>query len=302
MSSEESIKILPSAEPVPAKIALKPLDSFSRLSRYVSLYTPPTSAIQSVQTSSPLPPTTIVFGAWLNAHPRHIAKYTETYKTVYPNARIILITNVSNEFLFTRTLQRQKNVDAAVTTLLASPDERLLVHACSSGGAKRLFDVSARYAARTGKPLPAKALVFDSAPGYPHVVSGARALLVEGRKMNWLLWVPYAFLVITIQLIIVFILNCTPFWKGLALAPREGINDKRLLSKDCVRGYVYSEADDVVEYQDVEEHIAQAREKSLKVEVLKVVGAPHVKMYLGKGGEEAYWGFVKDIWAIGTKG
>ena len=71
------------AQPVPS-----PLTGFKRLNASTYIYEPPTSPSPASSSA----PDLILLPSWLDAAPRHIAKYTRGYQALYPSARILLIT------------------------------------------------------------------------------------------------------------------------------------------------------------------------------------------------------------------
>lgn len=153
----------------------------------------------------------------------------------------------------------------------------------------------------TGKALPAKAIIFDSAPGMPRFKRDVHALMVPARKMPWLPFLLYAAVThVTVSVIFVSV-YWTPlwFWYDLVHGPTFGCSDKTLVDQRSVRGYMYSKEDLAIEWRDVEAHAADAEEKGYQVSTKLVHGAEHAQLFRGKGGEEDYWGFVKEVWAKG---
>jgi len=51
----------------------------------------------------------------------------------------------------------------------------------------------------------------------------------------------------------------------------------------------------------VEDHAAVAEANGYTVITKLVEGAEHVRMFKGKGGEEAYWKFITDVWGIAIR-
>jgi Eukaryotic protein of unknown function (DUF829) len=173
----------------------KPLSAFVRLSPVVSLYEPPPLAgADHVTSDSTGPPTTILLCSWLNARPKNIAYYVGYHMTLYPQARIILVTMSTAQFLFQSETRRRQDVQAAVEAILTRDQkhDRILVHSFSNGGGKRLYGVSAVYRKLTGKPFSPIAIVFDSSPGIPSFQRDLHSLMIAGRKLNWFLWLPFA--------------------------------------------------------------------------------------------------------------
>lgn len=277
-----------------------PLAEFSRLSKVVRLYQPP----ESSQPIDPTAPTTILFCSWMDAHPKHIAYYTKAYMSLYPHGRIILATMTVTQFMVQSEATRRAEATEAVTALLSRPqeNERLLIHCLSNGGAKRVYSIAGVYQKAIGKPLPVKAIVIDSAPGIPQFRRDLNALSVPARKLNWLLWAPYMSIVVAVASAIYVSVHWMPkwWWRELVWGPHEGVNDHALIDPNCVKGFVYSKEDIIIDWRDVESHAKLAEKKGYRVEKKLIEGAEHVKMFKGAGGEEDYWGFVKMIWSMGT--
>ena len=282
----------------------KPLSSFSRLSRIVYLYVPAPSAAGLSPSPSPTP-TTILLCSWLNGAPKHIEYYARTYMRLYPAARIILVTINTKEFLFQTEARRQSDVKEAVNALVAQnlEQEWLLVHSLSNGGARRVYNIAGAYRILTGKPLPARAYVMDSAPGIPQFRRDMYALSLPLKRLNWFLWLPaMAATLVTVSFVFVTV-NWMPkwFWRELVWGPMEGVNNMQLIDRKCVRGFIYSKEDLAIDWRHVEDHAAAAEANGYTVVMKLVESANHVQMFKGKGGEEAYWKFVTDLWGMAIR-
>jgi hypothetical protein len=238
----------------------------------------------------------------MNGAPKHIEYYAKVYTRFYPAARIILVTINTTEFLFQSETRRRSDIEEAVTALLAQDPEkeRLLVHAFSNGGARRVYGIAGTYQALTGKPLPAQAFVLDSAPGIPQFHRDMHALSLPLKKLNWFLWLPaMAATLFTVSALFV-IVNWIPkwVWRELVWGPMEGINDVVLIDRMCVKGYIYSKEDLVIDWRHVEDHAAVAEENGYRVVKKRAEGAEHVQMFRGEGGEKAYWSFIESVWEV----
>ena len=111
---------------------------------------------------------------------------------LYPASRIILVSINTTEFLFQTEARRRSDVKEAVNALLAQDldKEWLLVHSLSNGGARRVYNIAGAYRILTGKPLPARAYIMDSAPGIPQFRRDIYALSLPFKKLNWFVWIP----------------------------------------------------------------------------------------------------------------
>lgn len=278
--------------------------SFTRLARIVQLYVPPTANTSASYSNSPTP-TTVLLCSWLNGAPKHIEYYARTYMRLYPASRIILVSINTTEFLFQTEARRRSDVKEAVNALLAQDldKEWLLVHSLSNGGARRVYNIAGAYRILTGKPLPARAYIMDSAPGIPQFRRDIYALSLPFKKLNWFVWIPAMAANLIIVSVVFVTVNWMPkwFWRELVWGPTEGVNDVQLLDRKCVRGYIYSKEDLAIDWRHVEAHAAAAEENGYTVVKKLVEGAEHVKMFKGKGGENAYWNFVEGIWGMAIR-
>ena len=222
---------------------------------------------------------------------------------LYPSARIIIVTINTKEFLFQSETRRRSDIQAAVTAILARDQdkERLLVHALSNGGAKRLYGIAGAYCNATGKPLPAKAFILDSTPGIPQFRRDVHALALPLKKLNWFLWLPLMTMTLIAVSAVYVTVNWMPkwFWHELVWGPTAGTNDPSLMDIGCVQGYVYSKEDLAIDWRNVEDHAAVTKGKGYRVVKERVEGAEHVQMFKGKWGEKGYWGFVERVWGMG---
>ncbi|KAF8862157.1 hypothetical protein BDZ45DRAFT_671211 [Acephala macrosclerotiorum] len=278
--------------------ATKPLAAFTRLSPTVAYYDPPSTLMTSAHDNAT--PTTILLCSWMNARPKNVDYYARSYMAHYPSARIIHVSINTTQFIFQSEARRRKDMMKAVSTLLArgQESERLLVHSVSNGGGKRVYNIAAAYRSVTGQPLPAQALIFDSAPGIPRFKRDVHAIMVPARKLHWLPWF-FALIATYVTVSITFVsVYWTPLWYELVWGPTYGCNDVTLVDQNSVRGYVYSKEDLAIDWRDVETHAEVAEEKGYKVVKKLVHDAQHAQLFKGRGGEEDYWGFIKGIWAM----
>lgn len=283
-------------------VAAKPLAAFIRLSPTVAYYEP-LKAVPAPGTVDDGSPTTILLCSWMNAKAKNVDYYCRNYMNIYPSARIIHVTINTTQFILQSEAQRRRDMMKAVSILVSRDQEpeRLLVHSVSNGGGKRVYNIAGAYRSVTGKPLPARAMILDSAPGIPRFKRDLHALMVPARKLHWLPWLFYA-AVIHVTCSVIFVsVYWTPmwFWYDLVWGPTLGVSDVTLLSRHSVRGYVYSKEDMAIDWRDVEAHAKAAEEKGYEVSRKLIEGAEHAQLFQGKDGEEDYWGFIRKICAQG---
>jgi hypothetical protein len=186
-----------SSIPEEGAASTKPLSTFIRLNKVVKIYEPSPSL-----TVPPKTPTTVLLCAWLNASAKHIDYYAKFYNKLWPGARIIVTTISTKQFVYESEATRRLEVEPVVSAILARPESEEWIHAhcLSNGGGKRLYNISGAYRAITGKSMPVKSLIMDSAPGMPQFRRDFLSISIPGRKLNLFLRVPF--------MIAVFLLCC----------------------------------------------------------------------------------------------
>lgn len=264
-----------------------PLDSFVALSPTVYIRDP------SEKGSAADPaPVTIVILFWMNAESRHTAKYLAEYIKLAPTARIISVTTTIRDFI-TRSSEayQQLRLKPAVDALRASTETggSVFLHAFSNGGVFAANMLSVAFMHTTGKKLPLKSMVLDSAPGkisFPTMIKVLSFLAPRSGVLRFLGKIlVYAFTSI--------------YWMvaGIArlqdnvMASRKAINNTSLVPGKTERCYIYSDKDELVNWKDVEEHSNEAEQKGWIVTKEKFVGAPHVG-HMRKD-PERYWKIIK---------
>lgn len=261
---------MPSTTLVPSPLRSQ---GFTRLSPTTYLYQP-LITIPRTGTS----PDTIIFLAWAAAPPKLISKYTISYQTIYPESRILLVTtSFSDLILHTRNSQAAPLASALAllrpfSSQQNDPRPRHLIHLLSNGGSYKLHELAAHYRRLTNSILPIDALILDSAPGRPHFRNAAHALLTTlpstspnpnptSAPLLPLLHYLLRLLLRALGTIAVyFYLGLYYAWRAVARARPitqlvwEALNDGALVDPGAERLYVYSKADDMVDWRDVVVH------------------------------------------------
>ena len=75
---------------------------------------------------------------------------------------------------------------------------------------------------------------------------------------------------------------------------RKGLNDPELFPTHAVRLYIYSTADEIIQWQDVEAHAKEAEAKGYKVQKVKYLESGHAAHLLHD--ENRYWIAVTRLW------
>lgn len=240
-------------------------------------------------------PDLVLLYGWMDAQPRHLGKYAASYEKLYPNASILIITTKSYDAVVASDSANIKRVSPVLEILYAlPPDSKLLLHFFSNGGGFTGMFVARAYKKKMGKALPATAIVLDSMPGRVRMHAQARAFLVA---------LPKNVIVRAIATLILYIgfplFKLRYFLTGQLDAVEQmrlTMNDKSFFDLDTPRMYVYSEADDMVEASDVEEHADEATKLGYTVAREKFLTSGHAAHMIQD--PKRYWGAVQKLWAL----
>lgn len=276
-----------------------------KLSPLLSFYRPSTAV------DNPAAPKLILLLSWMDARDAHIAKYVSQYQALYPTASILLVKSTLKSVLITR-IARKGVVPAAhiVHDLVSQTSDKrgdkkpeMLLHVFSNGGSCTLYHLYDAYAATTkaapgagtdpdnSKILPPHVTIFDSAPGRWTYRSSVRALTlsVPPGWMRLLAW-PLIRLHLAAQWLSYRLFKAAETMHVWGLSH----NDQSKARETC-RSYAYSESDDMVLYQGVEEHADDAEAKGFRVlRREKFPGSLHVAH--ARSDPEKYWRLVRETW------
>ncbi|KAL4907457.1 hypothetical protein BDW74DRAFT_124587 [Aspergillus multicolor] len=269
--------------------------SFSKLSPCIYIQEPDNSADDSGDY-----PRTIVIAFWMNAGTRSLVKYIAGYRKLAPRARIIFIRTSSTEFILRPTKRSQHaRLAPAVEALQTLPaDSPIFIHMFSNGGVFAVTHLLEAYQKATGHPLCVSSTVIDSAPGTATLSGSFRAFSYALPKtwiLNFLskilLWTYLAsFFVLSKAVGKIFGIR-----DAISVA-RQTINDGKMMRGSNKAGrprrcYIYSDADELVDWKDVETHASDAEVKGFVVRREKYAGSEHVAHM--RADPERYWDTVK---------
>ncbi|KAK5112739.1 hypothetical protein LTR62_003837 [Meristemomyces frigidus] len=270
------------------------LNDLTILTDTISLYTPPQTTTttsphhhDSQSTTSTEGPKLIILCAWFRARPKHIGKYTTTYRIKFPLARILVLDT------------QQRRLGPAIEVLQSAVVQKgeadfrgkVVLHAFSNGGSNTAVQLASAWHQLTETPLPLMGMVLDSCPGSDSLSLAAHAILLSfPRKHGWWVAVMVYFVVLPMMIAPKLLLGR----RNVIEVLRAGLNDPALFAVERVaRTYIYSKADLLVPFQVVEEHVAEAREKRYEVSSVGFEGSAHVAHVNDDG--ERYWYAVEEV-------
>lgn len=304
--------------------AASPLSFMTKLSPCVYLYRPgPESATTTGSASSLAEPAPklILLASWMGARDPHIAKYIAQYQVLYPSSPILLVRSEVRHFLRPSSRHAEQGPavsiiratfpdspsPAAAAAAAAAPDKevapQLLVHAFSNGGCAALQHLRAVLGA-----FPPYASIFDSCPGQfayrathraftTGLAPGPSRLLISALMHALCAW--YWF-----WIVLVGRGRAGPLARvARELNERGGGGDDNLNGNnrwgwgwgaEARRTYVYSEADRLVSWRDVERHADEAEKKGFAVRRERFDGSEHVAHM--RSDPDRYWRAVRETW------
>lgn len=260
----------------------------------------------------PKHPSTIIIYGWGDARPRHVVKYVDGYRQLFPHARVVLVFSPILRALYQTLEARSRNmipvVQAAYPHLFGDdsngdqqshdPDRRMLLHVMSNTGGINCAATMHAYAQHTGGDiLPHALLACDSTPGsthfLPNVGPWSRAMALGAAR-----WFPWPFAV-TQALAALFLacLHGLGWLVGTTSAAEfstAAVNDRTMSDLAAKRLYLYSKEDDIIRWEDIEQHAADARRKGWSVSAELFAGTPHVGHM--RGHPEQYWAAIAAAW------
>ncbi|OJD15674.1 hypothetical protein AJ78_04092 [Emergomyces pasteurianus Ep9510] len=255
--------------------------SFTKLSPVIYLREQSPSA--SPSSESP----TICLLFWMDAAPRHAAKFISEYIKVLPNARIICMRARTMDVLFGGS--NKSRVSPFIAALQAS-DGPMHFHVFSNGGLYSLYHIATEYRGSTGHPLPVKSLLLDSSPGRTDLAVTAKAFSYALPK--FVIFRMVGMCAIWAALLahwLAYKLRAKPDPFEIA---KNDLNDPRFIDIAAERCYMYSKNDEIVHWKHVEEHATQAKASGWHVS-MEIFNGPHVGQM--KADPERYW---KLVWGL----
>lgn len=272
-----------------------PLHEFEKLNDFVSLYRVLNHDKKTrSQTTSPSSPSLILFCSWVGAAPKHIAKYTNGYKDVFPHASILLVqSKVSSMFAqsdISPAFDTLNSFTGSDTRVTDQPKASIVLHAFSNGGANNAVLLATHFR-KQGGYLPLDRIILDCCPGRPEASAIARAITLSMPNHYLLRTTSYYFFLVAMAIFALVVRTLGV--EDIITRIRRTLTDPMVFSKCTPRLYLYSKADTMVRFEDVHQHAEDAREngyESIREEVFE--SAAHCALL--NEDSKRYWKIVSD--------
>lgn len=242
-------------------------------------------------------PSLIIILSWTGAQGKHVAKYADTYKTLYASTPILIITTSAKDLCFRSSERKQERLGPAVNRIRTYGNvDNILIHAFSEGGSNKAVELAEAYRNSTGVRLPCSALCLDSTPGLPRFRRLCNALslslppnpifrctgLLLGGVVLGGIWIVYT--------------GFKGYDNNVVSQTRRRLYDQRFWHLDAPRAYLYSTSDALIASEDVQEHAKEAIAKNIPV----VDACFHKSAHCRHAAEDAdkYWDAVVTAWNL----
>jgi pimeloyl-ACP methyl ester carboxylesterase len=224
---------------------------------------------QALQKNNRDGPSLVVLCTWMSAARKHIAKYTQQYRQQYPDADILVIESGAAEMIYRSNSSQQLWLQPARDVLLSHTSQhaqghgqrQAILHIFSNGGSQCAIQLVSSLPENIRRQA-FSAIIFDSCPGTATHQRAVQALTASMPRspLTRYLGPPILHVVLCLLYLALFITGAED---GITRI-RNQLNDRKLFNPEVPRLYIYSKADKLVPYQDVESHVDDAKTKGYR--------------------------------------
>ncbi|KAL9093235.1 MAG: hypothetical protein Q9159_000412 [Coniocarpon cinnabarinum] len=243
-------------------------------------------------------PSIIVLCTWMSASLRHIARYVNGYRRQHPTSHIIIIRCDPADvvrYLKHRQLQHLAPAVSAIQRLTEDrqkSEANMILHVFSNGGSHQACNLLQAYKQFATTPFPRHVTIFDSCPGhssFKRTIAAMSASLPKTPGLHLLSLISVYVLVSLCWIAVVPLRLPDPVEVNY-----QTLKHPKAMRNELSRCYIYSVADPMVDWKDVEMH-AQAAKKHFSVRMVKFETSEHCAHVLVDGGVR-YWRIVSEAW------
>jgi hypothetical protein len=251
-------------------------------------------------------PDTIVIFAWGDSSPKHVAKYAEGFRSIFPGATQVVVLSAIVDVLYSTKQQRSIDFQPLIDLLSkedssrANPNSpsRILIHCMSNTGGICYSSLLQEFQTSHGRPLPHGLIVLDSTPGSPDLSWFNLQRWSKAMALGTAAWFPWPFAVTqSIWGLFLCALHGVEWLMGRKSAATVATtitNETAFEVKTARRLYLYSKEDDLIFWKDIENHAAMARSAGYSVDSTMFEGSGHVSHM--RTSPEQYWSAIEESW------
>jgi Eukaryotic protein of unknown function (DUF829) len=235
-------------------------------------------------------PSAILLFGWMGAPIRHMMKFVDYYsQTIFPGTPIILVLAPRNQVIAKQEKRKRalKPAYIAYQSLDIQP-ENTLVHIFSNGGVNNFRDFVSLTPSNSFSP---REMIMDSAPGIATLGMVIAAFTVDIKN-------PISRFFMSILLTILFLLLKLKDWalgqESILHRQRRWLVDGNGIGKTTKRVFLYSDMDELVQKDSVEEHIRDLKERGYPVRSRNFGMTRHVGHM--RANPEEYWSEILKGW------
>ncbi|KAF4335014.1 transmembrane 53-B [Fusarium beomiforme] len=256
----------------------------------------------TVSEPNPVHPRAVVIYGWGDAPPRHISKFTDGYRQLYPHAKQLAILSPIYKGFFDNVTQRTRDMFPIIHEVFSKDtkeetDSSVLFHVLSNSGAINYSATLNAYKETYNKPMPHTLTVYDSTPGTSDLTWDNLKRWSHAMAIGLAAKLPLPFFVTQIFCGWFFcMIHLSDYLVGRESAPKFShriFNDDRWESKQSARLFLYGKEDILIPWQHIEEHMAASREAGYVTEG-QLFDSGHVEHM--KKNPVRYWGVIDEFW------
>lgn len=253
-------------------------------------------------------PDNIIIFAWGDSSPKHVTKYTEGFRILFPNANQIVVFSAIADVLLKTAKQRSDDLRPLIELLSRKrtnheqtqlPSCNLVLCMSNTGGIS-YGAILEEFMQSQGKPFPHDLLVLDSTPGSPDVTWFNMQRWSKAMALGTAAWFPWPFVVTQgIWGVFLCVLNGVEWLIGresAACISTRLTNDPIFEAKSARRLYLYGKEDDLIFWKDIEQHAAAARTAGYSVDCVTFEGSGHVSHM--RVSPSRYWSAIRESWIL----
>ncbi|KAL4791427.1 hypothetical protein BDV19DRAFT_401186 [Aspergillus venezuelensis] len=287
------------------------IPGFHALSNQIHTRDGLTNSTTNPSISLPAQPRAIILFAWGDANPKHVSKYLDGFRALYPASKQVLVLSPILTTI-TRSLDQRAESMKPVLDAVYGPqdsnpedhDGNILVLAMSNTGGIAYASTLVSYFKQYRRAMPHRLLVLDSTPGSTDLSLSNMWRLSYALALGVAPFLPIPFAVTQflsgIFLYLISFIEILLGRKSAGFESAEIIDNADHCTTAARRLYLYGMSDRIISYKDIEGHVGRARSQGIKADAVVFEGSGHVE-HMRRFGER-YWGAIEDSWEGALKG